>query len=48
MLDQIALMAQTVGGFSSVPLLIILWRLDRRISRLETVVELKLMHEDQR
>ena len=42
MLDQVALLAQTVGGFSSVPLLVILWRLDRRISRLETVVELLL------
>lgn len=45
MLEQAFLLAQTVGGAASVPLLVILWRLDRRISKLETVVELLLLQK---
>lgn len=42
MMEQIAQLAVSIGGFSSIPLLLILWRLDRRIMRLETVMEMQL------
>ncbi|WP_341894314.1 hypothetical protein [Ferrovibrio terrae] len=45
MLQDAFLVAQTIGGAASVPLLVILWRLDRRISKLETIVELILLKE---
>lgn len=45
MLESAFLIAQTIGGAASVPMLLILWRLDRRISKLETIVELLLLKD---
>lgn len=48
MMEQVAQLAVSIGGFSSIPLLLILWRLDRRIMRLETVMELQLRQQGEK
>lgn len=42
MLEAMQQIAQTVGGAAMVPLLYVAWRFERRLARLEGVVEMIL------